>query len=144
MLDRVVAEKGIDILVNGAQNVFFREATIQEVETQRAVYENRVDITNILTEEQEIAKLSDQPFRPAQNEASQRASKRLNTGIRSRLTGAYHHYRNGNELECIRHIMLAMGVVCDVIGWTKASAYINEQNDVLYDKHKNENPNAPE
>ena len=64
----------------------------------------------------------------------------LESGIGIRLKGAYACYQAGMQLECLRHILLAINMVCRALGWEKASAYIDQQNRVLLEMAKEEEP----
>ena len=63
---------------------------------------------------------------------------KLEMGVGRRLRGAYACYKADMQLECLRHILLALGTLCDLLGWDKASFYINGQNPALYEMSKSE------
>ncbi|MBI2030927.1 hypothetical protein HYT05_04865 [Candidatus Kaiserbacteria bacterium] len=60
------------------------------------------------------------------------AASFVELAVGRRLQGAIAHYETGNQLECIRHILLALDAICVLLEWEDASAYLNEQNRALY------------
>ena len=56
------------------------------------------------------------------------AKSNIRDGVGVRLDGAIALYQTGDQLECVRHIMLAIGAVCNILGWDEAEKYLSEQN----------------
>lgn len=137
-LSDYAANNGIDVITSNAISLFGTEATRRQVELQRDVYEDREDLTNVLDIDQMKAKEKGEPFAPNLDLAKERGESLLHFAISHRLRGAYACYKVGDEMECIRHILVALGSVCYAIGWSKASAYLNEQNRILFAMKKAE------
>ena len=55
-----------------------------------------------------------------------------------RLRQALARYEAGKQLECIRHLLLVLGQICQIIGWNEASHYLNEQNQGLFERNQHE------
>lgn len=117
---------------------FLRLEKAREVEQQRAVFHGERDITNVLTPAQEEARFEGKEFEPDLERAEDHAKTKLKFGVGRRLQGAYACYKAGMQLECLRHILLALDTVCCALSWDKASAYINEQNRILLEMSKGE------
>jgi len=115
-----------------------RQGIARAVETQRAVFEGTSYTTNILTKAQEEARKAGREFEPDLERAEEQAEANLRTGVGHRLTGAYACYRADMQLECLRHILLALGTICHTLNWDKASAYLNEQNRILLEMSNRE------
>lgn len=60
----------------------------------------------------------------------------MRMSISMRLMGAYQNYKLGNELESLRHVLLAMQAVAHAIGWMKVERFLEEQNNVLYEEFR--------
>ncbi|MCA9357539.1 hypothetical protein H6784_04655 [Candidatus Nomurabacteria bacterium] len=125
-----------------AVEFFFRQATEREVEQQRAVFNGNVKANNIMIRGQETAFCTNEEFAPDMECAEDRARTNLEFGVGQRLRGAHACYTAGMQLECLRHILLALGTICHALDWKKASTYINEQNEVLYKMSEKERSDA--
>lgn len=136
MLTKSQAYTGIQILTDLALKFFLREGTQRDVEQQKDVFDGVHDITNVLTPAQEKARNDGDAFEPDMARAESHAKTSLEWGIGQRLRGAYACYETNMELECMRHILIALDVICCAIGWQKASAYLNEQNRTLLEMKK--------
>lgn len=110
----------------------------QEEEQQSAVFYGKRNITNVLTPSQEQAKREDGKFEPDLELAKRRAEMTLRSGVGYRLRGAFECYKANMQIECLRHILLALGVVCHALGWARALVYLSEQNSVLREMSKDE------
>lgn len=129
---------GIKTMTHLVVRQFQHLGRAREVEKQCAVFEGERNITNALTEAQQKARDEGNEFVPDLERAGDLAKAQLECGVGTRLHGAYECYKAGMQLECLRHILLALDTVCYVLGWNKASAYINEQNKVLLNMSKSE------
>lgn len=131
MLTDYTASTGISAITKFAANTFKHQRIALEIDRQKKVYEDKIDITNVLSQAQEKDKRDGKPFSPDREKANHYAEHSLDYGIRTRLVGAYYLYKANEELECLRHILLALDTVFCSIGWEKASAFINIQNNTL-------------
>lgn len=43
------------------------------------------------------------------------------------LRGAIAHYQADNQLECLRHVLLALVYICDILELRDASQYLNDK-----------------
>ena len=127
--------KGIAFVSHWVMQHFLRDQTMQEVEKQQAVYTGEKMVTNVLTPAQETARDKGQAFKPDLERAEQYARRSLEDGVGRRLKGAFACYKAGMQLECLRHILIALDVICCALEWDKASAYLNEQNRLLIKMH---------
>ncbi len=132
------AKNGINLIVDWAVKRFAKDAARTQVERQRAVFEDREQITNVLTDTQLKARSEGAEFVPDTERANDYGTRTITSGVRIRLEGAYSCYKADMQLECLRHILAALDTVFCVIGWDKASAYINKQNHVLLEMSKDE------
>jgi hypothetical protein len=110
--------------------------TVQEIQRQKDVYENRKDVTNVLSREQEEEKERGEPFKADVGSAADYAKTMLSHGVALRLRGAYACYQAGDQLECLRHVFIALSVVAGGLGWKDAEAYLNDQNNILFKMKK--------
>lgn len=137
-----ISDRTVDTAINaisaGAVVAFGNDAAQRDMEQQRDVFEGRKDITNVLTKQQEEDRDEGKPFAPDIQRATDHGHGLLKQGVSMRLKGAYAHYRAGNELECIRHILIALGSIVYALGWKKAEMYLNEQNTILLNMSKEE------
>jgi len=76
--------------------------------------------------------------RPESEQVENHSRVLLGLLINKRLEGAYACYKADIQLECLRHILLVLNTICSILGWNKASTYINEQNRVLFKMSENE------
>lgn len=67
----------------------------------------------------------------ALEQTSAQAASDINNGIGIRLNGALACFEVDDQLETIRHLLLALGQICSILGWKEASAYLSEQNSQL-------------
>lgn len=139
-----VVNKGIETIADAAVTVFGGESIMREIEQQQAVYEDRKDITNVLNDKQIESKEKGEPFVPDLESARSRGTQSIKWGVGVRIKGAYACYKAGDEMECIRHIILALGSICYALNWEKASAYLNEQNQILFKMKKSEEKKSEE
>ncbi len=142
MLNELQVSAGIKTMTDLAVSNFWRLEKAREVELQRAVFHGKRDIANVLSPAQEEALVLDIDFMADLERAEKNAKSRLEFGVGQRLRGAYVCYKAGMQLECLRHILLALDTVCCTLGWDKASAYINEQNRILHKMSKEERADA--
>lgn len=56
----------------------------------------------------------------------------LELSVQTRLRGAIANYEDGDQLECLRHILLALNAIFDLIGWKTAAEYLEKANWDLY------------
>ncbi len=75
-------------------------------------------------------------------EEEDRQEELLRFSVGQRLRGAYACYRKGMQIECLRHIMLALDGIAYAMGWDKVSTYLNAQNEALYVMGKGERGEA--
>ena len=136
MITETQAYAGIKNLTDLALKFFLRERTQRNVEQQKDVFDGVLNITNVITPAQEKSRVDGEAFEPDMARAEGRAKTSLEWGISQRLKGAYACYRADMELECIRHILIALDEICCAIGWQKASNYLNEQNRLLLEMKK--------
>lgn len=129
----------IDMITEVAVKSFARDATARNIEQQEAVFNGTEGTNNVLNSDQIKALGEGKPFVPDINTARDHAENSLRFGVGHRLKGAYSHYKAGNEMECIRHLILALDSVCWALGWEKASAYLNDQNYALFNAHRRDN-----
>ena len=137
------ASNGIAILISDVVQHFLQDKKTREVEQQRAVYDGEKNITNVLAPAQEKAKYEGQIFKPDLERAEEYAKSSLEFGVSSRLVSsrlesAFACYKAGMQLECLRHILSALDVICCALEWDKASAYLNKQNRILCHMKKKE------
>jgi len=128
----------IETITNAAVTLFGDESIQREVEQQRDVFEGSKDITNVLNKEQLKAKEKGEPFKPNMDRANDHGIYSIRWGISTRLQGAYACYKAGDELECIRYLLIALGSICHALNWGKAETYLNEQNRILFAMKKAE------
>lgn len=133
-----VANKSIETITDAVATVFSSESIRRQIEQQQATYEYRNDITNVLNDKQLESQEKGEPFVPDLEAAKERGDRSIKWGVGVRLKGAYACYKAGDELECIRHIILALESICYALKWEKASAYLNEQNQILFKMKKAE------
>jgi len=133
-----IIDGGIDAITNGAVFMFRDESVHRELEQQLAVFEDRADVTNVLSVKQLNDKEEGKPFTPDMNRANDHGTHSIQWGISTRLKGAYACYKAGDELECIRYLLIALGSICHALNWEKASSYLNEQNRILFAMKKAE------
>ena len=138
MITKSQASNGIAILTSYVVQHFLQDEKMREVEQQRAVYTGEKNITNVLTPAQVTARDKGQTFEPDLEKADIHARKSLEFGVSRRLEGAFACYKAGMQLECLRHILLALDTICCALDWGKASAYLNEQNRILLQMKKEE------
>jgi hypothetical protein len=138
MFNKFQVSAGIKVMTDFALRIALQSGIKREVEQQRAVFFGERDITNVLTEAQEKAQRDGKPFEPDMKRAEKHAEHSIEFGVGQRLLGAYAHYEVSNQLECIRHILLALDSVCCALGWGKASAYLNQQNRILFEMQEAE------
>ena len=133
--------RGIRAITSGAIQMFGDESALRRVEEQKAVFEGREDIINVLNAEQEKAKAEGEPFVADMERAAYEGKLSLEIGVDSRLRGAWACYKAGDELECIRYILLALGSICRALGWNKASRHLEEQSSALFKMKKESEAN---
>lgn len=138
MFNDMHVKTGIKLVTDAVAKHFLRQEMARDVETQRAVFKGDRQITNVLSRAQEEAKYRGQKFVPDLVRAENNARVGLEFGIGQRLRGAYASYKAGMQLECLRHVLIALDVVCCALDWDKASAYLNEQNRILQQLSKSE------
>lgn len=114
------------------------ESVAHMVRKQEEAFRSDNQESGFLNEKQRAARSKGEPFKEDIDHARNQAYSLISVGIGIRLKGAYALYKAGNELECVRCILLALCSLCHILGWKKAEAYLNEQNTVLYDIHKKE------
>lgn len=125
------ASKAISFVNDFILRYFLQDKKMREVERQRAVFTGEKQITNVLSQEQEAARDKGESFKPDLDRAENYARISLEGGVSRRLKGAFACYKANMQLECIRHILVALDVICCALEWDKASAYLNEQNRIL-------------
>ncbi len=64
---------------------------------------------------------------PNKEQERRNAVDEIEVGVGRRLKIAIEYYEEGLQLECIRHIMLAMSAICNIIRWEAAELYLNNQ-----------------
>jgi hypothetical protein len=140
MINERQASIGISKISEVAVNHFWRTRFREEIACQQRHFDDfpLKGGHDHLNKEQQAAKLAGKPFEPDNKKAEEYAKHSLEFGVGQRLRGAYACYKADMQLECIRHILLALGSVCNVIGWDQASVYINQQNNILLDMKKAE------
>lgn len=143
-ISEFVVNKSIETIANAAAVAFGSESIQRQIEQQQATYEYRNDITNVLSDKQLESQEKGEPFVPNLEVAKERGEQTIRWGVGVRLKGAYACYKAGDELECIRHIILALGSICYALNWEKASAYLNEQNQILFKMKKSEEKKSEE
>lgn len=122
----------LGIITNATRSLFSDEMTLRNIEKQQKVYTGESNISNILNEKQLKDKEDGKPFTPDEETARRQGEHYVGEFVKIRLEGAFAHYRAGNELECLRHILAALSTLATALGWEKASAYLDQQNQVLY------------
>jgi hypothetical protein len=127
-----IIDGGIDAITNGAVFMFGDESVQRKIEQQQSVFEDREDITNVLSVKQLKDKEEGKPFTPDTETAYYRGTHYIRWGISTRLKGAYACYKAGDEMECIRYLLIAVGSICHALNWEKAAKYLNEQNTALF------------
>lgn len=115
--------------------VVARDIIDRQFELQKSAFEDS-GIYGVLTREQEEDRRSGREFKFDRQHAKDMGEEMFKMGITTRLRGAYAHYKAGNELDCIRHLLIAMSVLCEVMNWKKAANYLNTQNIYLLDQIK--------
>lgn len=138
MITKSQASNGIVALTGYVVQYFLQDKKMQEVEQQRSVYMGEKNITNVLTPAQETSRQKGEMFTPDLQRAEEYAKSSLGFGVSRRLEGAFACYKAGMQLECLRHILLALDTICCALNWGKASAYLNEQNSILLQMKKEE------
>lgn len=136
MITEYVANKAIHLISDTMATILKPNVVRNNIEQQRDVFEEREHITNVLSDRQLKDQMERRPFTPDRDKAEKYAYDSVYLGIRNRLTGAYTCYSTGNEMECLRLILIALDVICNALGWKKASAYLNEQTRVLYEQKR--------
>ena len=58
----------------------------------------------------------------------------IESAIGTPLSSAIRCYTSGEQLACVRHLMIALMHTCTLIGWKDAAAYLNEQQVCLSQK----------
>lgn len=128
-------------LLNGALKVFlagispalFPLARNMEEKRQKAEYEQEVERIQEASQADQAEVLNIVgPFVLNKELVDRYAGSFVDCAVGLRLRGAIAHYETGDQLECIRHILLALDAVCVLLEWEDASAYLNEQNRALY------------
>lgn len=117
--------------------VVARDIIDRQFELQKSAFQDN-GIYGVLTREQEEDRKNGREFQFDRKHAKEMGEEMFRMGITTRLRGAYANYKAGNELDCIRHLLIAMSVVCEVMNWKKAANYLNEQNIILLDRIKTE------
>ena len=129
------ATVGINAIVAGVNKLFFKDQIAKFIQWQREAFEQFPDGYNReqLSQAQKAAKMNNAPFEPDIDRAERYAESSIEFGVGQRLRGAFACYKVNAQLECIRHIVLALDSICVMLEWDTASAYLNEQNRVLLD-----------
>jgi len=131
MIDDKIAYTAINAASDMIADAFVMEGASLQLAEQKKAFADRELVSDVLTDTQKEAHLKGEEFRGDLNHAKALARPRIHAGVSKRLKGAYAAYAADNELECIRHIMLAMQSICIALGWSKAVSYIESQNVAL-------------
>jgi hypothetical protein len=140
MINDHQATTGTKAIVSAITKLFLSDQRAKFIGWQRTAFDEFPGGANReqLNRDQQQAKLDDKPFEPDTERAEDYAKSSIEFGVGQRLKGAYACYRADMQLECIRHILLALGSVCQMLEWDKASEYINQQNNILLDMKRAE------
>lgn len=130
---------GMDLLTSSCVKAFKHDLMVKNIKRQKDAYEDDEMIFGVLNKQQEQDQMASKPFTADRETATRQAEDMIHNGIMMRLKSAYVLYKKNEELDCIRHLLLALGVLTDAMGWEKASVYLNQQNNVLFDQITKEN-----
>ena len=134
MLTEKALKAGLTILLGGLEAVFLPQVQTKELERQRRVHEKDPDVA--VPDNPGQYSNPDGSFKPNKEQARDRAKTMIQMGVGRRLEGAIVLYGIGEQMECVRHIILALDTVFCILEWEEASAWCNEQNRVLFEIHK--------
>lgn len=126
MIGHRILKAGASVITEALVRALHVPAYVKQIEWQKAVHEGTSHSVNSDYTDDEGN------FSPNREQASSRADSGIKFGVGVRLEGAITHYESGDQLECVRHIILALDSVFNIIGWMEASKWCNEQNRVLY------------
>jgi hypothetical protein len=134
MLTEKSLKVGLTILLGVLETTFLRQVEAKELEWQRRVHEEDPDVAAPDNPGQYTN--PDGSFKPNKDQARDRAKTTIQMGVGRRLEGAIALYGIGEQMECVRHIILALDSVFCILEWEEASAWCNEQNRVLFEAYK--------
>ncbi len=124
---------GTVVVLGVLETTFLRQLEAKQLAFQRRVYDQDSTIT-VDRPEQYVNE--DGSFKPNREQARSRAKATIEMGVGRRLEGAIALYEIGEQMECLRHLILALGAVFEMLEWSDASTWCNVQNTVLYETHK--------
>jgi hypothetical protein len=133
MLSEQALKAGLTLLLGGLEVAFMRKLEAKWLEWQREVYDQAPGATHHSPAEYTNP---DGSFKPNKEQARDRARASIHVGVGQRLRGAIALYGVGQQMECLRHIILALSAVCDFLDWEEASAWCESQNRALYEAHR--------
>ncbi len=135
MLSVYLLNNGLNVLLLGLEKALMPTARNNELRWQQQVHEKVPGIAVLIDNSGQYTDDEDN-FKPNKEQAEERARHRIQFGVGQRLKGAIALYGVQEQMECVRHIILALDTVFCTLNWQEASAWCNEQNRVLYELHQ--------
>ncbi|MFZ2555866.1 MAG: hypothetical protein WAX57_03420 [Minisyncoccia bacterium] len=135
MLTERVLQGALVALMPALQTALFPRARQNELRRQRQVHDEVPGIGVPIDNPRQYTAW-DGSFKPNNEQAEHYARSRISVGVGRRLEGAIACYSAGDQMECVRHIVLALDTVFRVLDWEEASAWCNEQNTILFGRKK--------
>ncbi len=133
MLTERVLKGALAVLMPALQTALFPRARQNELRWQRQVHDEVPGIGVPIDNPRQFT-AEDGNFKPNNEQAEQYARSKISTGVGHRLEGAIACYDAGDQMECVRHIVLALDAIFCILDWRDASAWCNEQNNILFER----------
>lgn len=131
MLTERVMKDAIAVLMPALQTALFSRAVANELRWQWQVH-NGVPGVGVPIDNPRQYTAEDGSFKPNNEQAEECARSKISLGVGRRLEGAIACYSAGDQMESVRHIVLALDAVFRILDWRDASAWCNEQNNILF------------